>query len=82
MHAKGPLQADDGSLHTRQKPQRQQKGQRQPKDKMNPKIGLPNLFNDQHQGNNNVPHNENCEIGWRVVCPLVVQFRMAGTAFR
>jgi hypothetical protein len=73
MHPEGPLQANNGSFYKGHEDKCQSKDERQPQGGMNPVWGLPRALHDKQQWHDNMAHNENGEIGRRIVCPLVVQ---------
>ena len=80
MHPKSPLQADNSSLYDWHQGKCQAECQGQPESGMDEIRWLPNTLHDKHEGDEDMPDNENCEIGRRIVGPLMMQGRAAMAA--
>lgn len=80
MHAMGPLQTNDGTLHARQEPGAEQNGQRYPDRKMDPGWWLHRFFEREQTAEQNMAGDKHGDVGRCIVGTMVMPLRPAMAA--
>ena len=81
MHARGPLQAHNSAFDARQKPKGKCCNNNGPNDHLGQHGRLIISLNKPHQGNHQMAHHDDGEIGGRIIGPLMAEVFAAMVAF-
>jgi hypothetical protein len=80
MHAKRPLKSYDRTLYGWKDRKAQKNRKRKPYDKMQPDRRRIGEFDCQEQGQHDMTDDKDCEVGRRVIRPVVMQLLATGLA--
>src|SRR5262245_45602744 len=80
VHAQRPLESDDGALDARQGDQREKERQRHPQACMENEGRVPEVLDDERQRKHDMAHQEQREIGRRIIGAVMIELLTAMAA--